>query len=358
MQTIAILGAGKIGRMVAHFLGNCGSYQIRLGDADEKAVKSLSDDIDTASGHVVDFEDERTVEPVLDGADAVISCCPYECNPFIADQAVKYDLHYLDLTEDLESAAHVVALAKRSKRAMVPQCGVAPGFITIQALELIRRLEEVESLKLRVGALPRYPSNMLKYNLTWSTNGLINEYSNPCESLRDGELRMAEPLQGHEELVVDGVRYETFNTSGGIGSLCHSMKGKVRNLNYKSIRYPGHCDYMRLIMGELGMRAYPEALAEIFERALPITYQDQVVIFVSAVGKWHGRPVEHTYARTIHHQQIYGQNWSAIQITTAAGVCAVADLLLQGKLPGKGHIRQEDVDYRAFIENRFGQYYA
>jgi len=358
MQTIAILGAGKIGRIVAHFMGNCGSYQVRVGDQSEAAVKRLESEVDAVTGHVVDFGDERTVEPVLAGAEAVLSCCPYECNPFIAKQAVKHGLHYFDLTEDIEAAQTAADLAKDSKGAMVPQCGVAPGFITIQAMNLIRKLDEVESLKLRVGALPRYPSNMLKYNLTWSTNGLINEYSNPCESLREGELRMVEPLQGYEELVLDGVRYEAFNTSGGIGSLCHSQQGKVRNLNYKTIRYPGHNDYMRLIMGELGMHAHPEVLAEIFERALPTTYQDQVVIYVSAIGKWRGRYVEHTYARTIYHQEIYGQNWSAIQITTGAGLCAVADLLLQGKLPSQGHIRQEDVDYQAFIENRFGQYYA
>jgi saccharopine dehydrogenase-like NADP-dependent oxidoreductase len=136
------------------------------------------------------------------------------------------------------------------------------------------------------------------------------------------------------------------------------MQGKVRNLNYKSIRYPGHCQYMRLLMNELRMTEHQDTLKEIFERALPTTYQDQVVVYVSATGKWQGSFAEYTYARTVHHQTIYNENWSAIQITTAAGICGVLDLLLEGKLPQKGFVRQEDVDYHEFIANRFGRYYA
>ncbi|MFP6683751.1 MAG: saccharopine dehydrogenase C-terminal domain-containing protein [Polyangiaceae bacterium] len=359
MHTVAILGAGKIGRMVAHFLGRSGDYSLRIGDVSREEATTLAGRLgDAATGHEVDFGRPATLEPVLAGADAVVSCCPFDCNPFIAEQAVKYDLHYLDLTEDIETTRKVLAFEKQSNKALIPQCGLAPGFITITAMHLIKRMEEVESLKMRVGALPRFPSNMLKYNLTWSTEGLINEYANPCEAIRDGKHVMVEPLQGLEELVVDGVRYEAFNTSGGLGSLTQTMEGKVSNLNYKSIRYPGHNQFMRLLMNELRMNRHRDTLKEIFERALPQTFQDQVVIYVSAIGKWQGDFVEHTYARTVHHQNIYGENWSAIQITTASGICGVLDLLLEGKLPQKGFVRQEDVDYEAFANNQFGKYYA
>jgi saccharopine dehydrogenase-like NADP-dependent oxidoreductase len=359
MFTVTVLGAGKIGRMVAHFLGRSGSYRVRIGDVRGDAARTLAARVgEPASGFEVDLGDERTLGPLFDGSAAVVSCCPFEANPFLAEQAVKFEAHYLDLTEDIETTRKVVALHDRTKKALVPQCGLAPGFITITALHLIKKMDEVESLRLRVGALPRYPSNMLKYNLTWSTEGLINEYANSCEVLRDGEPRVVEPLEGYEELMVDGVRYEAFNTSGGLGSLCQTMRGKVRNLDYKTIRYVGHCDYMRLLMKELRMAQYQEALKEIFQRALPHTYQDQVVIHVSAVGKWQGSFVEHTYARTIHHQTLFGENWGAIQITTAAGLCGVLDLLLEGQLPQQGWVRQEEVDYEAFISNRFGRYYA
>ena len=359
MHEVAILGAGKIGRMVAHFLGRSGDYRLRIGDIDGAAATKLAARVgENASGFRVDFGDEASLDAVLKGAEAVLSCCPFECNPFIAKQALKHDLHYLDLTEDIRSTAKVLEVAKASKRAWIPQCGLAPGFITITAMHLIARMDKVEHLKMRVGALPRYPSNMLKYNLTWSTAGLINEYAQACEMLRDGKLTMVEPLQGYEELVVDGVRYEAFNTSGGLGSLCHSLQGTVNNLSYKSIRYPGHCDYMRLLLNDLGMDQHQDTLKEIFERALPTTYQDQVVIHVSAIGHWEGRLVEYTYARTVYHQDIYDENWSAIQITTAAGICGVLDMLLAGQLPQHGFVRQEQVDYQAFIRNRFGKYYA
>lgn len=358
MRTVAVLGAGKIGRMVTHMLGHCGDYQVRVADVSLEAARRAIKEVPNATAFQVDFDDERTLEPVLSGAAAVLSCCPFECNPFIAEQAVKYDLHYLDLTEDIETTRAVLRNVERSSRAFIPQCGLAPGFITITGVHLMKPMEEVESLKLRVGALPRYPSNMLKYNLTWSTEGLINEYGNPCEVLRDGASAWVQPLEGLEELMIDGARYEAFNTSGGLGSLAQTLQGKVRNVNYKSIRYPGHNLLVRFLYNELKMNEDRETLRTIFERSLPSTFQDVVVIYVSAIGKQQGQYVERTYARTITHQTIAGSNWSAIQITTAAGITAVLDLLFEGNLPQKGFVRQEDVNYQQFITNRFGKYYA
>ncbi|MBX3470827.1 MAG: saccharopine dehydrogenase NADP-binding domain-containing protein [Planctomycetes bacterium] len=358
MRTVAVLGAGKIGRMLAHMLGHSGDYQVRVADVSLEAARRAVRDVPNTQPFQVDFDDERTLEPVLSGAAAVLSCCPFECNPFIAEQAVKYDLHYLDLTEDIETTRSVLRNVERSSKAFIPQCGLAPGFITITGVHLMKPMEEVESLKLRVGALPRYPSNMLKYNLTWSTEGLINEYGNPCEVLRDGEPAWVQPLEGLEELMIDGARYEAFNTSGGLGSLCQSLQGKVKNLNYRSIRYPGHNLLIRFLYNELKMNQDRDTLRTIFERSLPATFQDVVVIYVSAIGKQQGQYVERTYARTVTHQTIAGSNWSAIQITTAAGIAGVLDLLFEGHLPQRGFVRQEDVDYQRFIQNRFGKYYA
>jgi saccharopine dehydrogenase-like NADP-dependent oxidoreductase len=358
MHTVAVLGAGKIGRMVAHLLGHSGSYQVRLADITPEMPKRVAGKVPNVQPFVVDFDKEKTLEPVLSGATAVLSCLPFECNPFLAEQAVKYDQHYLDLTEDIETTRSVLKNVERSSKAFIPQCGLAPGFITIVGVHLMKDMQEVESLKLRVGALPRYPSNMLKYNLTWSTEGLINEYGNPCEVLRDGEQAWVQPLEGLEELMIDGARYEAFNTSGGLGSLTHTLKGRVKNCTYKSIRYPGHNQLIRFLYNELKMNEDRENLRVIFERSLPTTYQDVVVIYVSAIGKQNGSYVERIYARTVMHQHMQGENWGAIQITTAAGITCVLDLLLEGQLPQKGFVRQEDVSYEAFIKNRFGKYYA
>jgi Saccharopine dehydrogenase C-terminal domain len=120
-------------------------------------------------------------------------------------------------------------------------------------------------LKMRVGALPQYPSNALNYNLTWSTDGVINEYCEPCEAIVNGELREVPPLEAREEFALDGVTYEAFNTSGGLGSLCETLKGKVDNLNYKTIRYPGHAAIMKALLQDLRLRERRYILKDILE---------------------------------------------------------------------------------------------
>ena len=358
MKELVILGAGKIGRMVCHLTASSGSYSVRIGDAAEPAVRQLEDKYESVTGHVVDFDDDASVEKILKGAWAVISCAPFHCNPRIAQKAKQHGVHYFDLTEDVAVTQEVKELAKGADTLFAPQCGLAPGFITIVANNLMKSMTEVSDLHLRVGALPRFPSNRLKYNLTWSTEGLINEYCNPCEALENGELTTVPPLEQLDRLTIDGVEYEAFNTSGGLGTLAFTLKGRVKNVNYKTIRYPGHCDLMKLLLHDLQMEDHQEELRRIFERAMPATFQDQIVIYVSATGKYHGRLTERTYAKTIYHQRIDGENWSGIQITTAAGVTGIVDLLREGKLPDRGFLRMESVDYESFLANQFGRYYA
>lgn len=358
MKQIVVLGAGKIGRMVAHFLGNSGDYGVRIGDVADEAVKRITTAVSGSAGRAVDFSAPADLDAIMKGADAVISCAPFHCNPLIATRAKANGLHYLDLTEDVEVTKEVIELANDAKTAFIPQCGLAPGFITITAVHLIKDMVDVTDLRMRVGALPRYPSNMMKYNLTWSTEGLINEYCQPCEVIAGGEMHTVTPLEGLETITIDGVEYEAFNTSGGLGTLAQTLTGKVRNVDYKSLRYPGHNYLLKFLMHDLQMRDNTEMLARIFERCLPTTFQDQIVIFVSATGTYRGRLTERTYARTVLHQKIDEKNWSGIQITTAAGVCGVLDLLMSGRLPTAGFVRQEQVDYVDFTTNRFGRYYA
>ena len=166
------------------------------------------------------------------------------------------------------------------------------------------------------------------------------------------------PLEGLEHFSLDGVRYEAFNTSGGLGTLCDSLAGKLRELNYKTVRYMGHRDPMKLLVDELRLSEHRDQLKEILERAVPITFQDVVVTFCAVTGWRKGALVQMTDARKIYHQEIAGEAWSAIQITTAAGVCAVVDLHVAGRLPRRGLVRQEQVDFDEFLANRFGKYYA
>jgi saccharopine dehydrogenase-like NADP-dependent oxidoreductase len=227
----------------------------------------------------------------------------------------------------------------------MPQCGLAPGFVSISAHELTMGFEKLDEVRLRVGALPLFPSNQLKYNLTWSTDGLINEYGNPCEAIHDGRMREVLPLEGLEHFSLDGIDYEAFNTSGGVGTLCETLNGKVRTLNYKTIRYRGHRQLIMFLMNELRLND---------RRPLP---QDVVLIFCTVTGWKGGHLTQVTDARKIYHGEFLGERCSAIQITTAASLCAALDLHVQGKLPRQGFVKQEQVRLRDFLTNRFGRCY-
>ena len=160
-----------------------------------------------------------------------------------------------------------------------------------------------------------------------------------------------------EEFSLDGINYEAFNTSGGLGTLCETLEGKVKNLNYRTVRYPGHRDIMKMLLQDLKFRDNRDQLKTIFEDALPLTYQDVVLVFISVSGMKNGQLVQESYANKIYNETINGKLWSAIQVTTAAGICGVLDLMAEGKLPKQGFVRQEDVLFDDFINNRFGRYY-
>lgn len=239
----------------------------------------------------------------------------------------------------------------------VPQCGLAPGFIGILANDLCAGFDTLDEVKMRVGALPQFPSNHLLYNLTWSTDGLINEYCNPCEAIVDGRLVEVLALEGQEELSLDGITYEAFNTSGGLGTLCETLAGRVRELNYKTVRYPGHRYLMDFLIDGLRLRDRRELLKDILERAVPITMQDVALTFASVSGTSGGQFVQRSDARKIYNRMVLGEHWSSIQITTAAGVCALVDLHREGKLGAGGFVRQESVALQTFMANRFGRYF-
>ncbi len=249
-------------------------------------------------------------------------------------------------------------MAAGSTRAFVPQCGLAPGFISIAAAELITHFEQLRAVKLRVGALPQHPNNVLKYSLTWSTEGLINEYGNPCQAIVDGRNIDVAPLEGLEEIEIDGTLYEAFNTSGGLSSLAETHGGHAESMNYKTIRYPGHCDQMRLLMHDLKLNQDRETLKRVLENAVPQTLQDVVIVYVAVTGLQDAQLREENYVNKIYPQLIAGRLWSAIQVTTAAGITAVADLVLEHPERYQGFVAQEQFRLTDILANRFGRYYA
>jgi saccharopine dehydrogenase-like NADP-dependent oxidoreductase len=357
MKNIVIIGAGKIGSMIAELLGGSGDYSVTVVDRSQHQLDRLE------TGAVItkiaaDITQGDTLHKILTGKFAVLSAAPYHATRLIAEAAKATGAHYLDLTEDVASTRAVKQLAQGARTAFIPQCGLAPGFITIVASDLASRFDELQDVRMRVGALPKFPSNALNYNLTWSTDGVINEYCEPCEAIVNGQLRETQPLEELEEFSLDGILYEAFNTSGGLGTLCETLAGKVRNLNYRTIRYPGHAAIMKALLNDLRLRDRRELLKDILENAVPITLQDVVIVFVTVSGLRGGQLMQETYANKIYAAPLGGRVRSAIQITTAGGICAVLDMLSAGKLPRSGLIRQEDIKLPAFLANRFGRCYA
>jgi saccharopine dehydrogenase-like NADP-dependent oxidoreductase len=218
--------------------------------------------------------------------------------------------------------------------------------------------DEVRSVKLRVGALPQHPNNVLKYSLTWSTEGLINEYGNACQAIVDGRLIEVAPLQGLEEISIDGTLYEAFNTSGGLGSLGEIDSLGIASMNYKTIRYPGHCAQMQLLMYDLKLNQDRSTLKRILENAVPQTLQDVVIVYAAVTGRQDGELREENYVNKIYPQLIAGRLWSAIQVTTAAGICAVADIVVTQPHRFAGFVAQERFRLPEILQNRFGRYYS
>ena len=217
---IAIVGSGNIGWALKQLLKK--DYDLKQGDIEDG----------------FDANNISQVKDFLKGVDAVISAGPFAVNKNIASVASDRGIAYFDLTEDVETTEYIRSL--KSKNILMPQCGLAPGAINICAAGMMNQFDTVNEVLMRVGALPRFTTNEMSYYLSWSTNGLINEYCNEADAIYDGKSVKVMPLEGAEKIVIEGESFEAFNTSGGCATMCETFKNKVQNLSYKTIRYPGH----------------------------------------------------------------------------------------------------------------------
>ncbi len=362
MHRVLVLGAGKIGALISGLLAESKSYQVDVADVSAATAASVvkAHGIAGLRSFGLDASNEAALSEHLgrNPVDAVISSLPFYCNVGVARAARAAGCHYFDLTEDVEVTREVRKIAEGASTAFVPQCGLAPGFISIAANELITHFEAVRTVKLRVGALPQHPNNVLKYSLTWSTEGLINEYGNPCQAIVDGRIVEAAPLEGLEEIEIDGTLYEAFNTSGGLGSLAETYGADAQIMNYKTMRYPGHCEQMRLLMNDLKLNSDRATLKRILENAVPQTLQDVVIVYAAVTGTQDGELREENYVNKVYPQVIAGRLWSAIQVTTAAGITAVMDQVLSRPGQYKGFVPQEKFRLPDVLANRFGRLYS
>lgn len=350
IRSVFVLGLGKVGSLVAVLLHETG-FDVTGAD--------LQDRVDLpCSMERLDFCTPDALREKLRGFDAVVSCLPYSFNVGVASVAHELGIHYFDLTEDVRTTKAILQMSRTARGVMAPQCGLAPGFIAIAGASLAERFSRLRSIKLRVGALPQHPTGLLGYAFNWSPEGVVNEYLNDCEVIEDGEVKWVSPLEWIETLVIHGVQLEAFTTSGGLGTMCETFKGRVENLDYKTIRYPGHAKLMNFFFHELLMRQDRSKAGEILVNAKPPVSEDVVYIHASAEGWINGVLSREEFVRAYSPVEIAGRTWRAISWTTAAAASAVVEMVGTGFLPDRGFLKQEEIPLSAFMKTANGRLYT
>ena len=246
-------------------------------------------------------------------------------------------------------------LATTSKGIMAPQCGLAPGFIGIVGASLINQFDTCRSCKMRVGALPQNPTGLMGYSFNWSPEGVVNEYLNDCEVLEDGEIKRLSSMEWIEKLYINGTELEAFTTSGGLGTMCETYLGQVPNIDYKTMRYPGHAQLMNFFFHELLMRDRRKEAGEILVNAKPPVDDDIVYVHVSAEGKKDGALARSEFVREYKPVNLLGKRRTAIAWTTASSVVAIMEMVRDGKLQNSGFLKQEEIPLDMFLQTKAGK---
>lgn len=347
-KKVAVLGLGKVGHLAAELLMESG---FDVTGIDAREVKA------PFPTRTVDLKDTAGLAGVLKGQEAVLSCLPYHLNIGVSTVAHGLGLHYFDLTEDVPTTKHIRELAKTSKGLMAPQCGLAPGFVGIVGAHLADQFDKVRSIRLRVGALPQNPTGLLGYAFNWSPEGVVNEYLNDCEVIEEGVLKSVSAMEWLETIYIDGMQLEAFTTSGGLGTMCETYADRIENLDYKTMRYPGHVKLMNFFFHELLMRENRAEAGRILTNAKPPVDEDVVYVHVAAEGTQNGQMRRKEFVRAYYPIEIGGKMRTAIAWTTSASVVAVIEMVNAGKLPHKGFLKQEEIPLDPYLATRTGNYY-
>ncbi|MGO1164614.1 saccharopine dehydrogenase C-terminal domain-containing protein [Brucella sp. C7-11G] len=345
---VAVLGLGKVGQLAAELLLESGFEVVGI-DAREISVSFPT--------KIVDLKNTDGLAEVLKEHEAVLSCLPYHLNIGVSTVAHSLGLHYFDLTEDVPTTKHIRELAKTSKGLMAPQCGLAPGFVGIVGAHLADQFDKIRSIRLRVGALPQNPTGLLGYAFNWSPEGVVNEYLNDCEVIEEGILKNVSPMEWVESIYIDGMQLEAFTTSGGLGTMCETFADKIENLDYKTMRYPGHVKLMNFFFHELLMRENRTEAGRILTNAKPPVEDDVVYVHVAAEGWQDGQLRRKEFVRSYYPIEIAGKRRTAIAWTTSASVVAVIEMVNAGLLPQQGFLKQEEIPLEVYLKTRTGNYY-
>lgn len=344
MAKIAVVGVGTIGVAFAKIVLAVTKHDVVLVDKDEDALlRGLAEIVGTMTDLVAERIEVESLEAALVRVKLVACCAPYKHVAAIANAAHERGLHYLDFTED-NSVTKAISQLKVESSTFVPQTGLAPGLINYIGLAIAKDMD-IKRLALRVGALPQVTLGPSRYSITWSPDGLINEYLQPVLRKVNGQVVEVKPLEDLEDVMINGVAYEAFTTSGGVGDL--GAYPDIPTVEYKTLRYPGHLAFMKELLTSVN---YDQGKAvDLAARTFARTRHDVVALAVEALDH---DGVSHTIGA--HFQGNLDFNLTAIELTTAGTGVAVAELILDGKLP-LGVLKPSQVPFEALCKTGAGQ---
>lgn len=358
---ILILGAGRMGLGAAYDLAhNSADVQAAtVADIDLERARAVVSTVGSAklTPALVDVSDAAQVVALMRGHDAVISCVTYYHNLQLARAAIEARVSFCDLGGNNAVVASELALDAEARAAginIIPDCGLAPGMVSVLAAHGAARFDELEAIHIRVGGLPQTPRPPLNYQIVFSVEGLINEYVERARVIRGGQIVEVESLTEIEALEFPAPygRMEAFQTSGGTSTLPDTFHGRLQELDYKTIRYPGHCEGFKLLV-DLGLAASEEIdvdgvgvrprrlLGEMLLRRLPADEPDVVLVRLAFRGRVAGRDTRLRYDIIDHFDARTGL--SAMMRTTAFPASIVAQMMARKETTERGARPQEIV---------------
>ncbi|MFP1642971.1 saccharopine dehydrogenase family protein [Pontitalea aquivivens] len=324
---VLILGAGRMAQRIARMLAQDARFDAVLAARDGDALAGADGltRLPPLTGTL-----QEALAGALRGRRAVILADPALPAPDVARAAIAAGCHYLDITESAASGAAVAALAGDARAAgvsLAPGCGLAPGYVTALAAEALEAAGPRDEITVFVGVLPARAENRLGYANIWGIEGLVGEYSAPCLALREGGLAELPPLSEAETVCLNGTEFEAFTTAGSLDALARAHQGRVGGLVFKTLRYPGHLDYIRFLLEDLGLSKRLYQFRTLLTTALPRTEEDRVLI---AIRRRSGASESWSARSLCAGPDGAGRQVSAVSTATAAHVCATLDLIAQG----------------------------
>lgn len=354
---IAVIGAGLMGRAAVYDLCQAdGVEEVAVFDINERLAAEVATRYgrENAVAGKLDASDESAAAAILKGFDAVVSCVTYSYNLGLTRAAIESNCHFVDLGGNNDVVGAQLEMDEQARLAgvvVIPDCGLAPGMVSVLVADGITRFDQVSSVKIRVGGLPQSPRPPLNYQMVFSAEGLINEYWEPCIILENGKKRTLNPMTEVESLEFDGIgAMEAFYTSGGTSTLPDTYNGKIDFLDYKTIRYPGHCERFRPML-EIGLasrqkievdgqRVEPRALLKaVLDKTLSYGEPDMVLVRVMLEGKKDGQNKSVVYE--IIDRQDSKTGLTAMMRTTAFPAAIIAWMAASKQIAQPGCQPQE-----------------